>query len=83
MTRRQRARTACIASIVCSSVFLVVEVALGAYGYATVQASLLALGVVVWTQHRDPHADRGPSLPPPTSEARDSGKHFGRTHDAP
>lgn len=67
MSRLRHARTACIASIVWSGIFIVIEVAVRAYAYALVQFGLLVAGVTLLLIHTRLIAKSQKSLPPPAS----------------
>lgn len=67
MSRLHRARTACIASIIWSAIFIVIEIAVRAYAYALVQFGLLAAGIALLVIHTRLIAKTQTSLPPPAS----------------
>ena len=63
-----RGRRVCIGSIVCSSIFLIVELAMRAYGCALVQTALLTLAAILLARFNRRIARWEASLPPPAAQ---------------
>lgn len=67
MSRLRRARIACMASITWSAIFIVIEIAVGAYIYALIQAGLLFAGAALLVFHARLIRKTQATLPPPAS----------------
>lgn len=72
MNDLRRGRRACIASIACSAIFLIVELAMRAYGCALAQTALLTLATFLLGRINRWIARREAFLPPPAAHARRS-----------
>lgn len=67
MNRLRHARIACMASMAWSAIFIVIEVAVGAYAYALMQAALFVAGTVLLCFYTRLIAKANTVLPAPAS----------------
>lgn len=68
MTQFRRARLLCIASILCSAIFIAIEIGMGAYAHAAAQACLLMTGIALLALLKRAATRMRASLPPPAVE---------------
>jgi hypothetical protein len=69
MNALRRARAACRASVLCSAIFVTIEIAIGAHAYALVQSALLVAGIALHVVLSRSIANVRTSLPPPAPDA--------------
>lgn len=63
------AQVLCGVSILCSAIFIPIEIATGAYAYAAIQTGLLAAGIVLYTIFARSITRAQELLPPPAADS--------------